>query len=118
MKGGGIIRHRDEKRPASSVRSGAVPAEAVAEGGTDRHLAQELGVGYGHIQTSGTHQPLGVIDVVGRLADAALGVVDGLAEAVVEALAVQVALAAVITGREAGIADPEMRVRICRCKKG
>jgi hypothetical protein len=44
-----IIRHRGERRPASNVRSGAVP---VAEVGTDRRLAQELGAGYGHTQAS------------------------------------------------------------------
>jgi hypothetical protein len=47
-----IIRHRGERRPACGVRSGNVPAAAVAEVGTDRRLAQELGAGYGHTQAS------------------------------------------------------------------
>ena len=56
---------------------GAVPAEAVAEAGTDRRLAQEPGAEYRHIHASDTRQSLGVIDVVGRHADPALSPFDG-----------------------------------------
>ena len=48
-----------------------------------------------------TRQPLGVLDVVGRLPDPALRVLDGIAEAVVEAQPVERDLSAVVTSLQA-----------------
>ena len=96
MKCGGIIRHRGEREACLQCQAGRCAPEAVAEVGTDRRLAQEPGAGYGHIQDSGTRRPLSVIDIVGRNPDPALSPFDGFAEAGVEAVTVQVALAGVV----------------------
>ena len=61
------------------------------------------------VQWFGAGQPLRVVDAAGCFPDPAFRLVDGLAEARVEAVAVQVALAGVVAADEAG--PPDLRVQ-------